>query len=95
MDEAFHTLRTLDHTIHDANVFGTTSECVMADVAVNNFAFAPRGDLRSVAQYHCWAMAQILRISYHPAELHLHGMVNVGDLKNIRAPGEPVLAPSS
>ena len=49
MDEAFHTLSTLDHSIHDANVVGSTSECVTADVAVNNVAFAPRGDLRSVA----------------------------------------------
>ena len=89
MDEAFHTLRTLDHSIHDANVVGSTSECVTADVAVNNVAFAPRGELRSVAQCHCWALAQILRISYHPAELHCHGMVDVGDIYNIRALGDP------
>ena len=89
IDEAFHTLRTLDHSIHDANVVGSTSECVTADVTMKNVAFAPRGDLRSVAQYRCWALAQILRISYHPAEVHCHGMVDVGDLYNIRALGEP------
>ena len=49
MDEAFYTLRTLDHSTHDADVVGSTSECVAADVAVNNVAFASRGDLRSVA----------------------------------------------
>ena len=89
MDEAFHTLRSLDHSIHVANVVGSTSDCVTADVAANNFAFAPRGDLRSVAQYHFWALAQILRISYHPAELHFQGMVDVGDLYNVRELGDP------
>ena len=89
LDEAFHTLRSLDHSIHVANVVGSTSDCVTADVAANNFAFAPRGDLRSVAQYHFWALAQILRISYHPAELHFQGLVDVGDLYNVRELGDP------
>ena len=89
MDEAANTLRSLDRAIHDANAAGSTSECVTADIAVNNVAFAPRGDLRGVAQYHSWALAQIMRIPYRPTELHLRGMVDVGDLCNIRALGEP------
>ena len=36
-----HTLRSLDHSIHDANVVGSTSECVTADVAVKQRRLRP------------------------------------------------------
>ena len=56
----------------------TTSSVVEEDVANNNAEFRARGDVRSVVQYHAWALCRLLqKPSFRRWPFHLEDHIDV------------------